>query len=251
MLPPRPVLAVPGAVAAGLATLAGQALYAAYRDLPSFEGSDPSGTFGDPSRPGVTVAAVGDSSITGPGLDDIDQCWIRVVARRLTARYHVRVVSLAMGGSRAIDVLDEQLEVLAGIRPDLAFFSVGTNDIVHGTPLRLLRRQIFEAVEALSASSRMVLVAGVGDLGSVPRALFPLSAILTRLSAVVDGYHREAAASVPNAVKVPMRELCSHAFRTRPEVFSPDLYHPGAAGHLVWADAAYPTFLEALQRLET
>ncbi|MDH5293929.1 MAG: SGNH/GDSL hydrolase family protein, partial [Acidimicrobiia bacterium] len=56
-----------GTTFAGMAVLAGEAYYAARRRLPSFEGLDPSGTFGDPDLPGLEIVVLGDSTVTGPG----------------------------------------------------------------------------------------------------------------------------------------------------------------------------------------
>lgn len=119
------VLAVPVAAAAVVAT---QVFRAAHRpDLPSYPNQDPSGRFGDPALPPLRIVALGDSSITAPGVSDIDNVWIRRVARMLSDRYHVDLISLAVGGSKASDVLEGQLAEAIRLQPDVAVVSVGAD----------------------------------------------------------------------------------------------------------------------------
>ena len=68
-LPMAPLLAVPAAAAA---TLCAEAMYAVRRGLPSVTGHDPSGVIGRLSEPEVTLVLLGDSTLTGSGLESPD-----------------------------------------------------------------------------------------------------------------------------------------------------------------------------------
>ncbi len=144
-------------------------------------------------------------------------------------------------GTRAGDVLAHQLEAAEALRPDISFLAVGTNDVTHRTPPRLFIAQLSEIVERLAACSGVVVLPGMGDLGTVPRAGFPLSSLLTTWSAVINNIQERAATRHDNVWLIPMRRLTTAAFR-RENVFSPDRYHPNVAGHTVWAEAAIPWF---------
>ncbi len=111
--------------------------------------------------------------------------------------------------------------------------------MTHRTPPRLFAAQLSEIVERLAACSGVVLLPGMGDLGTVPRAAFPLSSLLTTWSALINGIQERAATRHDNVWMIPMRRLTTPAFR-REDVFSPDKYHPNVAGHTVWAEAAIP-----------
>ncbi len=64
---------VPALPALGAAVIVAAVLRAAHRsDLPSFPNQDASGEFGDPSLPRLRIVCVGDSSLTGPGLETVD-----------------------------------------------------------------------------------------------------------------------------------------------------------------------------------
>ncbi len=245
----RLTLALPAIVVCGLAATLVQALRAGYRrDLPTFEGYDPSGDFGSPDDPLVRIVALGDSALTGPGLTDPDDIWIRQVCRALATDHRIELRCLATGGTRAADVLAHQLEAAEALRPDISFVAVGTNDVTHRTPPRLFAAQLSEIVERLATCSRAVILPGMGDLGTVPRAPFPLSSLLTSWSALINAIQERAAARHDNVWMIPMRRLTTAAFR-RDEVFSPDRYHPNVAGHTVWAKAAIPGFRQVVDSI--
>jgi hypothetical protein len=116
----RALYAVPAVPAAAAAFVVVQVLRAAHRtDLPSFSNQDPSGLFGDPASPRLRIVALGDSSITSPGVEDLDNTWIRRLARSQADRHHVELIALAVGGSKARDVVEGQLDEAVRLRPDV------------------------------------------------------------------------------------------------------------------------------------
>jgi lysophospholipase L1-like esterase len=139
---------VPFAAMAAVGTVAAQFWYVAHRPLPSFLDLDPDGVFGPDSAPEVRLALLGDSTVTGPGLDSPDDLWSRQVVRRLATDLRIRLVSVAAGGSRVRDVLVDQVPAAQQRRPDVAVVSVGANDAMHGTRLRRFDADLDAVVEA-------------------------------------------------------------------------------------------------------
>lgn len=103
-------------------------------DLESLTDQDPSGTFGDPALPRLRMIALGDSTITAPGVEPLDDAWVRRTAIHLSDRYYVELVSVAIGGSRISDVRDGQVHRAIVLGADLAVLSVGGNGALRGTP---------------------------------------------------------------------------------------------------------------------
>lgn len=241
------VAGVPAAAAAAAGTMAAQFLYVAHRPLPSFRDLDPNGAFGPDTMPEARIVLLGDSTITGPGLESCADLWSHQVARRLACDRRVRLLNLAVGGSRARDVLTQQLPQALQVDAHLAVVSVGANDATHATPLRRVEADLDAIVAALGESGVGVVLAGLGDLGNIPRLKFPLKVLASRRSRAVDRVHARVARRHSHAVKVPVAQRCDEFFRDV-GVFSPDLFHPNRAGHAVWADAAYPVIADALRR---
>jgi lysophospholipase L1-like esterase len=144
-------------------------------------------------------------------------------------------------------VLVRQLPEALVLRPHLVVISVGANDAMHGTPMRRVEADLDAIAAAFGEVGAGVVLAGVGDLGNIPRLRFPLKALASRRSRAVDRVHANVANQHKHVVKVPVAEHTDKAFRSA-DVFCPDLFHPNGAGHAVWADAAYPVIVEALAR---
>lgn len=232
----------------GLVVVVAQATYAAFRNLPSFDGRDPTDSFGDESLPPLRVLVVGDSTATAPGLDDADACWPRLVAQHLTDRYRVDLVCLAEGGARSQDVMERQLPAALGSEWDITIVSVGSNDVLHLVPVWRFARRLDSIVERLGARSRAVVLFGVGDLGSIPRLPFPVDRIAWVAGHMADWVHRWVAQRHDTA-KVDQWGLTTAAFNSGLHMFSPDLFHPSPEGHRVWADALIPTVDQVVARL--
>jgi lysophospholipase L1-like esterase len=235
------------AVAAAAGAVAAQFWYVAHRPLPSFHDLDANGAFGPETLPEARIVLLGDSTVTGPGLDSCADLWSHQVARRLALEHRVRLLSMAVGGSRAHDVLVHQVPDALTLEPHLAIVSVGANDATHATPLRRIEDALDAIVSAFGEAGTAVVLAGLGDLGNIPRLAFPLKALATRRSRAVDRIHARVASRHGHVVKVPVAQRCDEFFRT-PDAFCPDLFHPNRAGHAVWADAAYPVIAAALAR---
>jgi lysophospholipase L1-like esterase len=222
---------------------------AAHRsDLPSFTNQDISGVFGDPTSPPLRIVAVGDSSLTAPGIDDLDDVWLRVLVRRYAESHRVELISLGVGGSRAQDVVDGQLEAAVALRPDIAVITVGANDAIRATPVRRFAALLEHIVARLEEASGAVVVLGIGDLGAIPRLPPRLRPYLSRRGHSFDAACVRVAIAHPRTVKVDARGRMVSAFREDRSLFAADLFHASPSGHAVFAEAAAPA-LEAAYRI--
>lgn len=243
----KALVAIPALPAAAGAIVVGQLLRSAHRpDLPSFPNQDPSGTFGDPALPRLRIVAVGDSSITAPGVRDLDNIWIRRIARDLADRHHVELISLAVGGSKARDVLEGQVEEAVRLHPDVAAVSVGANDALRGTRPEAFRRRLRAILERLDTTGAGIMLFGMGDFASVPRLPPAVRRVASLRSQHFDLICQELATAFPRVVKVHTRGRSSQAFFDDPSLFADDLFHAGDDGHAVFADDAREAIAAAI-----
>lgn len=219
--------------------------YTKWRSFPSFQGGDASSSFGETDLPRLSIVVLGDSSCTGPGLDDLDDIWIRRIGRQLGQRYHVTIDSLAVGGAKARDVLNSQVPQAVAETHDLAIVSVGGNDMLYGVSVGRFRAELSTIVDTLTPAVGAIVLSGVGDLGSIPRLPRALRPLAHTRGLAADRVHAELAASRSNVFKAP---LWTHAeaFRTNIDLWAPDLFHASGEGHALFADVAGPTIAEAL-----
>ncbi|MEX0698815.1 MAG: SGNH/GDSL hydrolase family protein [Acidimicrobiia bacterium] len=219
--------------------MAAEAAYAVFRRVPYQQEFDASGSLEPPDGRPLLMVVVGDSSCTGPGVREPSEIWCRVVASRIAERGNrVTLKSFAVGGATSSSALRIQVPRAEALNADLTFIAVGTNDVIHQAPLSALERNLDETVGRLTRVSKRVVVAGIGDLGTVSRLLPPLPQLASRRGRRADSVQARVAER-HWAIKADLWGAAADAFRTDPSIFSADLFHPAAPGHRVWADAAW------------
>jgi lysophospholipase L1-like esterase len=227
-------------LAGSIAVLGAEVLWTARRRLPSLEGIDASGpvpgTAPDSGEP-IRLVALGDSTLTGPGLTDPDDIWLRRSLADLRLERTVDVASLAVGGSRVADVRAVVPDALA-LDPDVVVVAVGSNDAIHGTGFRAFTEALDTVVAALLTQAASVAVCNVGDLGNVARVPMPLSSLLRQRSIAISRRVATVVAKYEGAVLLDVSPS-NVGFRDR-GVFAEDLFHPNETGHALWAKAAEP-----------
>jgi lysophospholipase L1-like esterase len=244
----RILASIPLVPVVGAGVALAQVLRAAHRsDLPSFPNQEPSGTFGDPEAPRLRIVAVGDSSLTAPGVERLDNCWIRRNALHLAESFRVELISLGVGGSKSQDVIEGQLHAAERLTPDLGVVSVGANDALRGVRPSTFRRNIRTILDRMSGASKAVVVLGMGDMSSVPRLPPMLRPWVSHRSRLFNRICAEVSEEFDRAVKVDTSGSLSTAFFEDPSLFSPDQFHAGDTGHAVFGEASLPAFLDALE----
>jgi lysophospholipase L1-like esterase len=219
--------------------------------LPTHANQDPSGAFGDPASPPVRIVLLGDSSVTAPGVDPIDASWPRRAAMRVADRWRVELVSVAVGGARAADVLARQVPAAVATGADIAFVSVGANDALRATPIRVFEERYDRIVTELERHIPHVGLSGVGDLGILTRLPTLARSVARVRGLAVDGAIRRVARRHPHTVKsTAWGPQWAPLYEGDPEVMlAGDRFHASAAGHAVFAEAAAPVLDELLARL--
>lgn len=230
----------------GAATLGLELAIAVLWPAPPQDQFDPSGTYGTAPGAPLRVAAVGDSTLTAPGVGDGSEIWVAEVCRRLaeSTRRAVELGSFGVGGATAAQVAKTQLASALAFEPDLALVSVGANDVIRGVRWSRLVSDLDRIVSAFVESGAVVVTSGVGDLGSIPRLVPPLRQMATALGRRADRAH-DVVADRHKAVKALQWDWAAREFRTRSDIWSLDRFHPNREGHLIWADVCW----EALQPL--
>jgi lysophospholipase L1-like esterase len=231
--------------------LAGQMARAILRDdLPSLENQDPSGTFGDLDAPPLRLVFLGDSSVTAPGVDPLDHSWPRQMAFRLASTYRVEAISLAVGGSKARDVLNEQVDAAIDLKPDIAYLAFGSNDALRGTPVARFESDFNEVVGKLYDVVPAIGLSGIGDLGTIPRIPELARGVARVRARAMDRAIGRIAARYPRTVKSHVWDIMAINFVQRPELFADDLFHASAEGHLAFATIGAPMVDRLVEILE-
>ena len=195
---------------------------------------------------------LGDSTVTSPGVEPLDASWPRRIANHLAGDYHVELISVAVGGSKAHDVLLQQVPEAIRQMPDICVVSVGGNDALRATPVHLFERDYDQILARLTARVSYVAVSGVGDLGSIPRLPAMARAVARIRAHSFDRAIRRVAHRYPDVVKTDTWSPGWDEFNTNPDaIFATDQFHASAYGHGVYTAAMLPAITELVARMQS
>lgn len=215
--------------------------------LPTAPALELGGTFGPPDGKPLRFTVLGDSTAAGLGAGSPEHAYASVLSQRLADRgWRVELTAYGVSGARVNDVLVEQVALAVGSHPDLVFVGIGANDVTHLTPLSTIEREMGEAIDRLTATGAVVVVAGPPDMRA-DAWLEPLRSLAGwRGRRVADAIERAAAER-----DVPVVQLAEQAgpyFASHPEdAYAADMFHPGPGGYRAWADAIFPVLVDALE----
>jgi lysophospholipase L1-like esterase len=244
---------LPKRTVAALGILAGQVWHTGHRpDLPSLINQDPSAVLGDSGNPELKIVLLGDSSVTAPGVHPLDDCWARRVGHHLATDYRVSLVNIAVGGTRASDVLRYQVPAAVAEAPDMALVCVGANDALRAVAVSDYERDLTEILARLSARVPAVGMSGLGDLGPLPR----LPTVGSAWARVRSRSFDRAIARACHRVGVPKTTAWGPMWNdfVDPEnekgMYAGDMFHASGKGHALFAEAWLPVIDQLLSELE-
>jgi lysophospholipase L1-like esterase len=189
----------------------------------------------------VRFAVLGDSVSEGVG-DPLPgggwRGWAALLAEGLTAEPDgTRLLDLARGGARSVDVAGPQLEAALQHRPHLASVLVGGNDTLRGCfDIQPVAAELHAVPGALRAGGSEVLTACLPDPGTVLGLPWPLARPPGRPAARAPDAraqrHRARPVNTPRAHHIDAAE---HHWAALPGALSADWPHPSETGHRLLA----------------
>ena len=204
-----------------------------------------------PESPPLRLLAVGDSIIAGVGCSTQHEALTGQLAAALAARLQRTVDWETAGANGATARSALQFVPDTHVDADLCLVSVGVNDVVRRTsPERFAAALATLAETLLERSPRAaVLFAGVPPLGSFPSLpAWPLGRLLADRAAQLQSAARGLAARAPLRGRLYCFDLPQ---RLPAEMFSPDGFHPGPRGCLIWAEGLLGTAAKLLSQPST
>jgi lysophospholipase L1-like esterase len=196
----------------------------------------------------------GDSTATGYGCVVADEVPGVLIARGLAEETgkRIRLSTKAIVGATSKG-LSGQIDAMfvTGPPPDAAVVMIGANDITADNGIVPSARRLGAAVRRLRGSGAVVVVGTCPDFGVITAIPQPLRWVARtrglRLARSQAGVVR-AAGGTP----VPFSDLLAPEFLKAPDVlFSPDMFHPSAAGYALAASQLLPALCKALGECAT
>jgi len=190
----------------------------------------------------IRFRVLGDSLAAGVGCTQVEQSIGHLLAGRLRAEGHrVDLAVYAVPGARSADLPPQvRAAVRAGV--DLALVVVGANDLTRFTPPAVGAGQLHDAVADLTRAGANTIAVTAPDLavlGHVPPAFREMVSQASRT------YAKAQAAAVVRAggAVAVIDPAVFDRFATDERLFSPDRFHPSAAGYALIAQSLAPQVL--------
>ncbi|HET7789035.1 MAG TPA: SGNH/GDSL hydrolase family protein [Myxococcales bacterium] len=192
--------------------------------------------------PDPLYLALGDSTAAGVGARSGGGYPERLVAR---LQQRLRLINLGESGATTADVLETQVPRALLTRPRLITLCIGINDVGLQLPDDAFALNLEEIVVPLRRLSAPIVVCNIPDLALAPAVarLVPVHVYEGRIELFNE--HIAATAARHGLELVDMYSWTREVLPGRPELFSPDGFHPSAKGYEVWAERMAP-HIEAL-----
>lgn len=202
---------------------------------------DPSAT--DP----LELVVLGDSSAAGLGVTHSEELPGVLLARELVEELQrpVALATHAIVGATSQELMT-QVAATRATSPSLALILVGANDVTSRLPIASSARLVGDAVRGFADDGVPTVVGTCPDLGAIRPIPQPLRSVASRWSLALAGAQRRAVEAA-GGYAVPLADALSPEFLAKPsEFFSPDRFHPSAAGYEAAANALLPAMCAAL-----
>jgi lysophospholipase L1-like esterase len=197
----------------------------------------------------LSLMVFGDSTATGYGCTFADEVPGVLIARGLAEESGKRVwlSTKAIVGATSKG-LSGQIDAMfvAGPPPHAAVVMIGANDVTAMNGIAQSARRLGAAVQRLRASGAVVVVGTCPDFGVITAIPQPLRSVARGLGLRL-ARAQAAAVRAAGGVPVPFSDLLAPEFHKAPDVlFSPDMFHPSAAGYALAAKQLLPALCNAL-----
>jgi lysophospholipase L1-like esterase len=194
----------------------------------------------------------GDSTATGYGCHIADEVPGVLIARGLAEESgkRIRLSTKAIVGATSKG-LSGQIDAMfvTGPPPDAAVVMIGANDITAVNGIGPSARRLGAAVRRLRGSGAVVVVGTCPDFGVITAIPQPLR-MVARTRGLRLARSQAGAVRAAGGVPVPFSDLLAPEFLRAPdELFSPDMFHPSAAGYSLAATQLLPALCKGLGEL--
>ncbi|MGY3128846.1 lysophospholipase L1-like esterase [Agrococcus sp. UYP33] len=222
----------------------GKALQSELVWLPEPQGTR-SGVVGEGDGDPLRLLAIGDSTATGVGAEQLDETLAVQTARRLAGRRGQRVEWRIEGleGSNAAQVLERHLPAVDDGPWDVVLLLVGANDALQLVGRGAFQRSVRAIVAGLEqqvAPGGVIGLAGAPQIDTFEWLPQPIRALIGGHARSLDDALQRVAADVPRTIHLPTPAILE------PSLHAADGFHPSAAGYFVWSSLIAPVIDDAI-----
>ena len=191
--------------------------------------------------------ALGDSTAKGVGAVSGGGYPDRLLTKLRPAYPRLKLLNVGQSGATTSDLMADQVPRALLTRPRLITLGIGINDVGLQIPDDAFALNLEEIVVSLRKLDAPIAVTNIPDLSLAPAVagLVPRSVYERRIELFNE--HVTATAARHGLALVDLFAWSREALPQRPEMFSPDGFHPSALGYDVWAQRMLPQVIALLR----
>jgi acyl-CoA thioesterase I len=195
----------------------------------------------------ILYVAMGDSTATGVGAATGGGYPERLAGKLRAAYPSLELLNLGQGGATTSDVLAGQVPRVLATRPRLVTLGIGINDVGLQLPDDAFALNLEEIVVPMRRLEAPIAIANIPDMALAPAiaGVVPRSIYERRIELFNE--HVAATAARHGLTLIDLYGWSRDALPGRPELFSPDGFHPSARGYDVWAERMLPQVIALLR----
>jgi len=200
-------------------------------------------------RPPFIYVALGDSTVEGIGASHPSKAYASLVYNDLNRHYApVEYHNFGKGGARVSDVVTNQLQPAIEAKPRLITLSIGANDVIKRTSLRLFRADLRRLLRTLlEQTAATVVMTNIPDFSfnkRIPTSITPVIRLRIRqYNSII-----QHAANENGAVLIDTFRESAVTARRFPEALSSDNFHPSDLGYTLWANTMLSVIHDELKQ---
>jgi len=221
-----------------------QALYIKKITMRLSEAAGPKNGLLSGQEPNLRLLHVGESTVAGVGVENIETGLTVNVAKELNAKSK-REIEWQIHGVNGIK-LSELLNSLKNNPPkdcDIALITMGVNDTTKLTSLGKWKSQINQTIKLLKPLTQgAIIFTQVPPMIQFPALPAPLKYFLGLRSTLLDLVLKQACQKHSQVYYVSSKP------KVEPDFMAEDGYHPSAQGYSEWAKSISPKILESYQQ---
>lgn len=192
----------------------------------------------------LVYVALGDSFSSGQGAKSYEESFPYLLAVDLAKDKKTKVIlqNFSVPGVRSAQVVSGQLEQAISAKADIVTLLVGTNDMHGGIDKELFKKNYIKILDELVIkTSAKIYIIGLPDTGRDgllwPPYNYYFSQQTAQYNEIIKGLADDYALTyvdLENSLKSKVQDDDAY--------YSPDSFHPSAAGYKLWAQIIYDSF---------
>ncbi|HKO98634.1 MAG TPA: SGNH/GDSL hydrolase family protein [Pyrinomonadaceae bacterium] len=188
----------------------------------------------------VRYLALGDS--TGAGVGAKNGGYVARLFRKIVQhQQESRLTNRCFSGATTSDVLNDQMDQIKELAPNLVTVGIGINDIGHGVSVETFGQNYDQILSRLrEQTSAVIVVTNIPEISSAPR--IP-EVMRSQYQQEILRYNQklEEIAALHGVIVFDVYAITREELPNHPEYFSADGFHPSDLGYELWAESMWPT----------